>query len=383
MEKTRTMIPLRLFTTVLTQFIAALAAILLVSACSTTTSQSINGGLAFARVTAAGQYIEKVYKNKVDRDAEKLKTATETLSSALTIDGLVQSDIITLKYWRGVGLHLMVTAQKFDNGETPEQSSMELALADFDYVLSSEQSANYPQAAFIAGLVANNHLGSGALAKDYWLQCAANHHAGCLNIVAARYFSGESDFGVDLQKSIDTHTIVFDTGKDFTCAGSFSGRSLATLATYLPQYSYRETWKSYLTKALDLNSELVQDFGEPDICSHASAMIHSYILHLANGENKPTLLMQALVIVEDDHERTIANIFLQKSERSEYDMLPREKSDYSFCRNRLTLIRYSLLKNGIDDVAQDVSAILTADPLKCSLEQSWLREMGLTSGLNM
>ncbi len=318
-------------------------------------------------------YIMAVYEGEEEKDVLKLKAAIKKIDHMLAGSVLDERNVVQAHYVRAVGYHQLVFA-KSNSNDAINIEDVKKGLADFDFVLASNYSGEFHNAAYIAGGLAYRAPETADLAGPYWRKCADSQprHFGCVNNVASSYFNGSDGLARDFQKAIDLHTLVFDSGTQYRCAGSFSGYTLAAMAVFFPNYEYRDSWTEYSSKSLEFASQMVQSQNKSNACAYTTQLLTAYVLNLANGKTKPEYLKEVLRITGSNHKKAIANIFLGNTQRDAYDTLPREEYDSNLCGNRLNLIFYALVTDETKNISRDTQAILEANPNNCEGDRDWL-----------
>ncbi len=118
---------------------------------------------------------------------------------------------------------------------------------------------------YTAGHIASHILDDNVLGNRYWFSCAKLDHAGCMNIMASSYESGQGTTPLDETQAVYWHKEVVNTGTRARCAGGFSATSLASL-----QFTGMETGERvefWLEKADNLLQQVVDVEDNPHACN--------------------------------------------------------------------------------------------------------------------
>ena len=129
---------------------------------------------------------------------------------------------------------------------------------------------------YTAGQISAHQLDNYSLAYLYWSTCGEAGHAGCMNILASSYESGEFVVEQDLEKAVYWHSKTVNTGIRWMCAGLFSARRLAVLNTI-----GIETHKStsfWLDAASELRAKLATHTAKSGVCDEDSEYLLNYVL---------------------------------------------------------------------------------------------------------
>ena len=126
-----------------------------------------------------------------------------------------------------------------------------------------------------AGHIAAHQLDNFPLAHRYWFSCAQASHAGCMNILASGFESGEFVVSIDREQAAYWHVRVVETGIDWNCAGIFSALRLAKLSAI--GVDSGKTLEQWLATADDLTEEMTK--AERNVnCSPDLGLVANYVL---------------------------------------------------------------------------------------------------------
>lgn len=307
--------------------------------------------------------IRRAYTGRNGVSFDSVSDAVVKITSYLRAAELEKNETVRLRYWRGVALAFLIQRQSFDGEEII--LNVETALADFDYVLSTEAGAKKDNAARIAGVIAYNYLKDETKAGAYWSLCAESGHAGCINNVASGYFTGALGFPLDIEKSIENHKRVFDTGTAFGCAGFFSGLQLAEIAAFLPMY---ETGSSFATW-LDKSFSMIGGRG----CSRGNASLVAYLIHLRNGESRTDYLETAQTLAPLAIVSRIADYYLgagiESDVRDEISAIPISSSKCIVAHN---MFLHGFMTDNVDIRNAYSKIIADESAFGCTIAKGWI-----------
>lgn len=179
------------------------------------------------------------------------------------------------------------------NGQSIDVSQVQDLLDDLDK-LRELTDINLNNLEYIAGHIAAHQLQNKGLAHRYWSACGKNGHAGCMNILAAGYETGEFFVEEDLDKAVTWHTRVIDTGTRWNCAGVYSSLRLAILSSSgidtLKPITY---WLNSATKLQELRAA---ESDNAHTCNPDSIYLAHYIM---NGYEQKWLDKLATVDIKE------------------------------------------------------------------------------------
>lgn len=135
---------------------------------------------------------------------------------------------------------------------------------------------------FTAGHIAAHQLQNQAIAYRYWLSCGNKGHAGCMNILASSYESGEFVVEQDLDKAVTWHKRVVDTGTRWGCAGVFSSLRLAILSS--SGVNTKKSTEYWLDTLTELREKRADESENTNACEPYSEYIARYTM--SGFENK-------------------------------------------------------------------------------------------------
>lgn len=162
------------------------------------------------------------------------------------------------------------------NGEPIDVSQVQDFLDDLD-TLSELSDIKLNNLQYNAGHIAAHQLQNKGLAHRYWSECGINGHAGCMNILATSYESGEFVVEKDLGKAVTWHKRVVDTGTRWNCAGVYSSLRLAILSSSgVETHKPTEHWLEQITL---LREQRIEETDNVDVCSPDMEYIAHYTMH--------------------------------------------------------------------------------------------------------
>jgi hypothetical protein len=182
---------------------------------------------------------------------EELIPAFRTTLSAL--DGALESGRLTpqgraiVQYYRARLLFSLAE-------DNPSRELGEAAISASEEVLSV--APDFSDAAYIAGLSAYNILNDVPRAFGYWKRCAAQGHAGCMNVVADARLTGADGLPPNAAEAIAWHETVAATGTTWTCAGSYSALAVTEITFWSEGAASRALIDEWLGRARSLVVQL-------------------------------------------------------------------------------------------------------------------------------
>ncbi len=129
---------------------------------------------------------------------------------------------------------------------------------------------------YTAGHISAHQLNNYSLAYRYWSTCGESGHAGCMNILASSFESGEFVVEQDIEQAVYWHSKTVNTGVRWMCAGLFSARRLAILNT--TGVETNKSTSSWLTTASKLRAKLAAHKDNEGICNEDSEYLLNYVL---------------------------------------------------------------------------------------------------------
>ena len=254
------------------------------------------------------------------------------------------------------------------NGEPIDVSQVQDFLDDLD-TLSELSDIKLNNLQFNAGHIAAHQLQNKGLAHRYWSECGINGHAGCMNILATSYESGEFVVEKDLDKAVTWHKRVVGTGTRWNCAGVYSSLRLAILSS-----SGAETHKPtehWLEQVTLLREQRIEEKGNADVCNPDMEYIAHYTM---NGfDNKWLDKLASININEDNITRSGRASWIADFAKAQSlnVLIPTLDLMYDDAR-RCSAIEEFALKNKGNKAELDVihSYISNLDPDHCAQNQA-------------
>ncbi len=248
-------------------------------------------------------------------DVPYLKQDGRVLSAVVAKRKSDPADAIVAHFYRALGLTLINLTHDHD-GEPMDASGARAALADFDKVIAggSDTARTYVPAVSIsnaqywAGLVARNQLHEEQTAYAYWEKCAGQGHAGCMLNVAAARITGEGGEKVDVHEALDLHTIVFNSGVKYHCAGAMSAMNIAYINYFTGVQRPGDDVLQWTKKADGLLDKLEAMENDRNVCHRSDAEVDEFLFQLSRGEKDDTILQDAVSRLDDDSVATKAVI---------------------------------------------------------------------------
>lgn len=209
--------------------------------------------------------------------------------------GSVQGDaLVSLRYSRGVARQLLNRYNEII-GLPIDRAMAEAAVADFLAVADASRDDNSAgglkaEAIYFAGSVTDGQLGNVAKAYEYYRQCAAMKQAGCQNVMATAYLTGQDGITRDLNASLALHKEVYDTGTTYSCAGSFSARSIAFITHFTNVKLDDRTGLDWLRRGASLADQVKTRSGGTDMCNSVGFRVDEYMMRLEAGQKDEGLI---------------------------------------------------------------------------------------------
>lgn len=210
------------------------------------------------------------------------------------------------------------------------------ALKAFERVIELRGSSNDYYLAGAAAFQVNRMR----LAYEYWRQCAEFEHAGCMNVMATAYQTGDNGIEIDLDQSIAYHRQVYETGTMFRCAGSFSAAAIARIMFYNKEPRESETALDWIQRARELAIQVSTDLQLPRrLCGVEHLSLAQYFMRRTLGEDDRELLQG---IADQTSEPIAAKIAkFVAGDIEENQVLPNGlKGQVSTAADRCTVLNY-------------------------------------------
>lgn len=230
-------------------------------------------------------------------DLQDLKRDAQIIASELQKQKLTPDDAAVAHFYKGLSLNLINSIHDHE-GEAVEIDAAREAISDFDSVIADNPhtyipAVNASNGEYFAGSVARNQLRSISLAYKYWEKCAWQGHAGCLNILANSRITGDGGQKVDVNEALDLHTMVFNTGVTYRCAGALSAMSIATIVHFTGVRRAGDDELEWVKKSYSLMDKLEAAEANKNVCDRAHAEVEEFLLRLSRGQHKPDILRDA------------------------------------------------------------------------------------------
>jgi hypothetical protein len=242
-----------------------------------------------------------------------LKQDVRMLSATLNTRKVEASDATVAHYFRAVAL-AMINSVHDHNGEAMDESGARTARADLDKIIGAGKVLTYvpevsrTNAEYWAGSVARNQLHDEAAAYSYWEKCAADGHAGCINIVASARVTGNGGQRVDVNEALTLHQTVYNTGIKFQCAGAFSAMDIAEINYFTGVRRPGDDELEWTKKADGLLDQMEVSGGHGNVCQRADLEVEEFLFQLSQGHRDDNILQDALSRLDDDSATTKAVI---------------------------------------------------------------------------
>jgi len=259
------------------------------------------------------QWLERQPERRKE-DIPALQRDVRILDSVLKASKVDDADLAVAHFYRAEGLRLINSVHDYE-GEAVESSAAKGAIEDFNKVIAGGVSTYIPavnvaNAEYFAGSVARNQLRSDSLAYKYWEKCAWEGHAGCLNIMASARLTGDGGQKVDLNEALDLHTMVFNSGVRYRCAGAHSALTIAKIIHFTGVRRPGDNELEWVNKSYGLMDKLETADGNRNVCQRSEAEIEEFLLQLSQGQRKTSILQDAAGRLGDESPATGAVIQL-------------------------------------------------------------------------
>jgi hypothetical protein len=230
-------------------------------------------------------------------DLQVLKQDSQIIASELQKGKLASDDAAVAHFYKGLSFDLINSIHDHE-GEAVEIDAAREAISDFDSVIADNPrtyipAVNASNAEYLAGSVGRNQLRSIPLAYKYWEKCAWQGHAGCLNILANSRITGDGGQKVDVNEALDLHTMVFNTGVTYRCAGALSAMSIAKIVHFTGVRRAGDDELEWVKKSYNLMDKLEGAEANKNVCDRAHAEVEEFLLRLSRGQHKPSILRDA------------------------------------------------------------------------------------------
>ena len=263
-----------------------------------------------------------------DRSAESslsssLSQAADTLDSLLRGGQFDDRSLVVVRYYRGLAGCLLNEIRR-RKGLPVDEPAARRALDDFDYTLKAGGANGFPadwlaNLQYRAGSVAFNQAHDGPLAFRYWRACADLQHAGCMNVVAHAMMTGMAGQAVDLKGALAMHKRIFATGATYTCAGAFSGMSIAQMNYFLAVRDKGDDPVEWMRKSIALLDGYAERHDGDDPCGRAGFEITEYLMGLSTGRQDEALLHAVLRHKSRAGTRAVAKFLLNEADDQSVD----------------------------------------------------------------
>jgi hypothetical protein len=263
----------------------------------------------------AVQDVQRVQRKAERRkvDIPDLTLDASMLSATLNARETDASDAMVAHYYRAVALALINGVHKHE-GEPMDVASARMARADLDKVIKADRVFTYvpevsrTNAEYWAGSITRNQLHDEQAAYSYWEKCAADAHAGCMNIMAAARVTGADGQRLDTDEALALHTSVYSTGTNFHCAGAMSAMNIAGINYFMDVRRPGDDELEWTRKADGLLDLLEEHGNSRNVCDRAGIEVDEFLFQLSKGHRDDNILQDALSRLDDDSGATRAVI---------------------------------------------------------------------------
>jgi TM2 domain-containing membrane protein YozV len=242
------------------------------------------------------QWLEKQGERSKD-DIPNLKRDVQIFDAVLNGKKVDDADGAVAHFYRAEGLRLINSVHEHE-GEAVESSAAKWAIEDFNKVIAGGvntyiPAVNVTNAEYFAGSVARNYLRSDSMAYQYWEKCAREGHAGCLRVIAVARLTGDGGQKVDLSEAVELHTIVFNSGVRYRCAGAQSALSIAKIVHFTGLRRSGDDELEWVNKSYGLMDKLEAAEGNRNVCQRSEAEIEEFLLQMSRGQREVSILQDA------------------------------------------------------------------------------------------
>ena len=175
---------------------------------------------------------------------------------------------------------------------------------------------------------------------------------GCLNIIANARLTGDGGEKVDINEALDLHTMVFNSGIRYHCAGAHSALSIAKIIHFTGVRRPGDDELEWVRKSYGLMDKLEATNGNRNVCHRSDAEIEEFLLQLSRGQRKAGVLEDAAVRAGDQSAATSAviQLFSGSGSSTEFETaVQSSKSESSRCSAYFDAMWYAQITK--DDVA--------------------------------
>ncbi len=266
----------------------------------------------FATAVQDVQRVQRKAERRKD-DIPNLKQDVRLLGATLNAKKTDASDAMVAHYYRAVALALINGVRKHE-GEAMDVAAARTARADLDRIIKADKVLTYvpevsrTNAEYWAGSITRNQLHDEPAAYSYWEKCAANAHAGCINIMAAARITGADGQRVDANQALALHTSVYDTGTNFRCAGAMSAMNIAGINYFMEVRRPGDDEMEWTRKADGLLNKLEEHGSSRNVCDRAGIEVDEFLFQLSQGHRDDNILQDAISRLDDDSGATKAVI---------------------------------------------------------------------------
>jgi hypothetical protein len=240
------------------------------------------------------------------------------------------------------------------------------------------------EAQYMAGSLAMIPLKSTDRAYAYWEKCAAQGHAGCLNLMANARLLGTGGVHVDIRQALDYHNRVFDAGIEYHCAAPASAQSIAAINYFTGVRRPGDDELEWVQKAYVLLDQL-QASGFTNTCSRFEVNVDEFLYRLSRGERKDSLLQEASTVGdgfgEDAATRKAVIQYLSgtMSNAAFAEAVATSKNNLDFCTASLYGLWYAELTKNRTEGKRYHLALARRDR-SCSLQLFYAKKFSLPAG---
>jgi hypothetical protein len=287
------------------------------------------------------QKIDRAFVRDEATDARELEAPVAALSKIIDEAPFNESGMAVARYWRGRATEL-ANWLRLRERRPADPDLARQTLADYEWVIgfgrdNSAAGLSIANTLYRAGRVQYSFLGLFGEAYGHWQRCARLEHAGCVNLIATAKLTGEGKVALDVAGSVELHKKVYETGTDYTCAGSFSALAIAEAIYFGGLKDVTVTALDWLQRANGLLAQVDKEKGADNICGRPRFLVAEYLMRLDAGENRPALLEMKQISLADADEKAMLDYLAGKIDEPAFRRLAlSEKSRDGACRMLFT-----------------------------------------------
>lgn len=216
------------------------------------------------------------------------------LTRAIDGGGVEKDALRTLHYYRGVARQSL-NAENLERDLPVDRQVAEGAVSDFRTVLAGlaedpEKLKFRSNVLYRLGQVTSMQLKDDVQAYRYFRECSDMKHAACQNVMAEAMLTGDDGVEQDIKGALALHKAVYETGLTYTCAGSFSARTIAMIVHFTGERLDDRTGLDWLRRSSSLADQVRSLSDGVDVCSGDYRRVEEYLMRLDAGDRQESLI---------------------------------------------------------------------------------------------